>query len=236
MSVSKPRRQLKCSRCRHHGFVVPQKGHVRLCPFLQCGCWKCQLITQRTRLTVQQRNLSRVRRPGPPAAEDTSSTGPSPAQMLRPRAAEAAERSADTGDHPLDLRRKPEAGAEIPEMLTFTSTQLPSTFNGLPPPPFPPRPPRPPLPPPPPPSPPPSHPVIVCGLVGHFPSYYLCPHCDRPWLPPAGVNNTALCENVQQRAVQHQPDLGPDNDNKGHHPLSSSTTTGRHPAASVHTQ
>ncbi|KAK5854654.1 hypothetical protein PBY51_004832 [Eleginops maclovinus] len=53
-------RQPKCTRCRHHGIIVPQKGHVKSCPFLKCDCWKCCLITQRTRITAVQRNLKKV--------------------------------------------------------------------------------------------------------------------------------------------------------------------------------
>ncbi|KAI4818177.1 hypothetical protein KUCAC02_011536 [Chaenocephalus aceratus] len=34
-------RQPKCTRCRHHGIIVPQKGHVKSCPFVTCECWKC---------------------------------------------------------------------------------------------------------------------------------------------------------------------------------------------------
>ncbi|XP_056270049.1 doublesex- and mab-3-related transcription factor B1-like [Pseudoliparis swirei] len=49
-------RKPKCTRCRHHGIIIPQKGHVRFCPFVECGCCKCFLVTQRTRLTALQRS------------------------------------------------------------------------------------------------------------------------------------------------------------------------------------
>uniref|UniRef100_A0A3B4UA34 DM domain-containing protein n=1 Tax=Seriola dumerili TaxID=41447 RepID=A0A3B4UA34_SERDU len=54
-----PRRP-KCTRCRHHGIIVPQKGHMKYCPFLKCDCWKCYLITQRTQIATLQRNLKKA--------------------------------------------------------------------------------------------------------------------------------------------------------------------------------
>ncbi|XP_056149800.1 doublesex- and mab-3-related transcription factor B1-like [Lampris incognitus] len=64
MSASKERtptalRQPKCARCRHHGFVVPQKGHMKNCPFVDCICWKCYLVTQRTKIMALQRRMKR---------------------------------------------------------------------------------------------------------------------------------------------------------------------------------
>ncbi|KAG8004853.1 Doublesex-and mab-3-related transcription factor A2 [Nibea albiflora] len=59
-AASKQPRELKCTRCRHHGIIVPQKGHTKYCPFLSCDCWKCYLITQRSRIAALQRNLKRA--------------------------------------------------------------------------------------------------------------------------------------------------------------------------------
>ncbi|KAM7384659.1 hypothetical protein PAMA_011826 [Pampus argenteus] len=81
-AASQQPRQPKCTRCRHHGIIVPQKGHAKFCPFTKCDCWKCYLITQRTRITNLQRNVNRAQkkepRPGAsgvtPAAEWTSSS------------------------------------------------------------------------------------------------------------------------------------------------------------------
>uniref|UniRef100_A0A8C2Z3F8 DM domain-containing protein n=1 Tax=Cyclopterus lumpus TaxID=8103 RepID=A0A8C2Z3F8_CYCLU len=53
-------RKPKCTRCRHHGIIIPQKGHIRYCPFLKCDCCKCYLLTQRTRLTALQRSLKKA--------------------------------------------------------------------------------------------------------------------------------------------------------------------------------
>ncbi|XP_037329518.2 doublesex- and mab-3-related transcription factor B1-like [Pungitius pungitius] len=55
-----PLRVPKCTRCRHHGTIVPQKGHIRSCPFRACGCWKCCLITERTRVTALQRRMKKA--------------------------------------------------------------------------------------------------------------------------------------------------------------------------------
>lgn len=58
ITAEAPRRPT-CSRCRHHGIIVAQKGHYKRCPFSNCHCWKCHLITQRTQLTAIQRSLER---------------------------------------------------------------------------------------------------------------------------------------------------------------------------------
>ncbi|KAL3043435.1 hypothetical protein OYC64_003325 [Pagothenia borchgrevinki] len=69
-------RQPKCTRCRHHGIIVPQKGHVKSCPFVTCECWKCYLITQRTRITAVQRNLKKVpNKEQPPSAVKRQAEG-----------------------------------------------------------------------------------------------------------------------------------------------------------------
>ncbi|XP_029929847.1 doublesex and mab-3 related transcription factor 3, truncated-like [Myripristis murdjan] len=62
-------RQPKCARCRNHGILVPQKGHMRHCPFVSCSCWKCCLITQRTKIMALQRNLRRSAIGGQPCLD-----------------------------------------------------------------------------------------------------------------------------------------------------------------------
>ncbi len=137
--TEQPRRP-KCSRCRHHGIIVPQKGHMKYCPFLKCDCWKCYLITQRTRITALQRNLKKAQnkeqRPscaqpgvgvGKPAAEGTCSAsapegGARPSAtsgLMCPPSGGAPERAAATTTNttttawsPLDLRSRPAAGGE----------------------------------------------------------------------------------------------------------------------------
>lgn len=51
-----PTRKPTCTRCRHHGIIVQRKGHMKFCPYLNCGCWRCFLITQRTRITALHRS------------------------------------------------------------------------------------------------------------------------------------------------------------------------------------
>nr|XP_040044188.1 doublesex- and mab-3-related transcription factor B1-like [Gasterosteus aculeatus aculeatus] len=79
-----PPRVPKCTRCRHHGTVVPLKGHSGSCPFRACGCWKCGLVTQRTRITAVQRRMKiapddprdRERRPDARAAATRATPAP----------------------------------------------------------------------------------------------------------------------------------------------------------------
>ncbi|KAI4885197.1 hypothetical protein NFI96_016655, partial [Prochilodus magdalenae] len=47
----------KCVRCRNHGFAVELKGHSGKCQFLACACWKCSLITERTKIMAKQRGI-----------------------------------------------------------------------------------------------------------------------------------------------------------------------------------
>ncbi|KAM9500914.1 uncharacterized protein Hap1MRO34_006756 [Clarias gariepinus] len=55
MEHVRSRRSPKCARCRNHGFSVPLRGHAGRCRFARCDCWKCALITERTRITARQR-------------------------------------------------------------------------------------------------------------------------------------------------------------------------------------
>ncbi|XP_062291390.1 epiplakin [Scomber scombrus] len=84
-----PRRP-KCTRCRHHGIVVPQKGHMKFCPFVDCDCWKCYLIKQRTRLTALQRNLNRPQNKPQKKEQRAGASGVKPAGERTPEGSTAA--------------------------------------------------------------------------------------------------------------------------------------------------
>ncbi|XP_044027537.1 doublesex- and mab-3-related transcription factor B1-like [Siniperca chuatsi] len=224
-AAEKPR-QPKCTRCRHHGIIVPQKGHMKYCPFLKCDCWKCYLITQRTRITVLQRGLKRTQNkeqrpcaPGKPTAEGTCSAsapdgGARPSStpgLTCPPSGAAPEPVAANAWRPLDLRIRPAAGGEdvagldSRKVLPFASSEegpcRPTPFNG------------------------PYFgefgqtaplPVIhfPFRMSGHYPSSYACPNflLNMPWLPPvpAGLYNDGLCgplmfPHFQSGAVHYPP-------------------------------
>ncbi|XP_073339244.1 uncharacterized protein [Pagrus major] len=127
-SVAQPRKPT-CTRCRHHGIIVPRKGHVKLCPFLECSCWRCYLITQRTRITALHRSQGGGQHP----PQDTEQHPCARTSEVRPKAEGTGSGSApDGGAHqsatptgilicqpsggaaaaagrPLDLRSRPAA-------------------------------------------------------------------------------------------------------------------------------
>lgn len=109
MSSKLDNREPKCNRCRHHGVIVPLKGHMRRCPFLNCGCWKCNLITQRTRITAIERSLraeSKEQRTDGAGAASSSNTGVGSYQ------ANTAPKPVAASTRPLDLRRAAPARVE----------------------------------------------------------------------------------------------------------------------------
>lgn len=65
----------KCARCRHHGIIVPKKGHTKICPFLKCQCWKCYLITERTKIAALQREMKRAMKETRPGARRVNAQG-----------------------------------------------------------------------------------------------------------------------------------------------------------------
>uniref|UniRef100_A0A3P9DKV0 DM domain-containing protein n=1 Tax=Maylandia zebra TaxID=106582 RepID=A0A3P9DKV0_9CICH len=65
----------KCARCRHHGIIVPKKGHTKICPFLKCQCWKCYLITERTKIAALQREMKRAVKETRPGARRVNAQG-----------------------------------------------------------------------------------------------------------------------------------------------------------------
>lgn len=119
----------KCSRCRHHGIIVPLKGHMKWCPFRSCVCWKCHLITQRTRITtLQRRAKSTEQRPAGEgtcgaSALDGGAHRPATSGLTDPPLGEAPERAATSASCPLDLRSRPAARGDNVTPLSLASSE-----------------------------------------------------------------------------------------------------------------
>ncbi|OUC49297.1 DM DNA binding domain protein, partial [Trichinella nativa] len=55
-------RNPKCARCGVHARHMeppPLKGHKKVCPYQECACYKCQLVTQRRSVMARQIHLRR---------------------------------------------------------------------------------------------------------------------------------------------------------------------------------
>lgn len=119
----------KCSRCRHHGIIVPLKGHMKRCPFLSCVCWKCYLITQRTRITtLQRRAKSKEQRPAGEgtcgaSALDGGAHQPATSGLTDLPSGEAPERAATSASCLLDLRSRPAARGDNVTPLPLASSE-----------------------------------------------------------------------------------------------------------------
>ncbi|XP_041665317.1 doublesex- and mab-3-related transcription factor 1-like [Cheilinus undulatus] len=196
---AEPSRQPKCSRCRHHGLIVPQKGHSKVCPFLHCDCWKCDLVTERTRI---QRNLKTAhnkekcpredaghRAPAAASAPDVCAhpSGTSGQQSAPSGGLPWSERDAMNAERPLDLRTRPADGGLTVTGQESRNGQLYTSREEGPCAPF---------------SGPcavefeqtPPLPVIhfPFGMSRHYSSSYnLCPNIvlNMPWMPPLPVGS-----------------------------------------------
>ncbi|KAM6903848.1 doublesex- and mab-3-related transcription factor 1-like [Lycodopsis pacificus] len=214
-------RKPKCTRCRTHGIIVPQKGHVKCCPFLNCDCCKCYIITQRSRSTALQRSLKKASKnpqnkeqrlgvhtavsAGKPAAEETCSTVAPDEEGLSAAFCTdgATERAAANRSKPA-AGGQTSAGLDSGEVVPFTSSEEePRTrfnapyFGGFG----------------------PAAPLPVLGvpwMPGYPSGYGPCPNLllNRPWWPPVptGLYNNGLrgpLMYLQPAAPHHPPPPGP---------------------------
>nr|XP_020452985.1 doublesex- and mab-3-related transcription factor B1-like isoform X1 [Monopterus albus] len=220
VSAAEKPRQPKCTRCRYHGIIVPQKGHMKRCPFLKCGCCKCNLVTERTRIATLQRNLKRAENAVIRIKSQNKQQRPcdhTAVSLRNPADEGACAFSATDGDvglsevaeAPLDLRCKPAAGREHVAgldsrcVLPFPSSEGWCTsfsapyISEL------------------------GQPVPLPFI--HFPfgvpsyclsSYVPCPNVmlSVPWLPPVpaglcedGLQGPLILPQIQQGAVHHSP-------------------------------
>ncbi|KAK5971242.1 DM DNA binding domain protein [Trichostrongylus colubriformis] len=51
-----------CQKCGQHGQKSRLKGHKRLCPFKDCPCAKCQVVSERQKLMADQIKIRRRQR------------------------------------------------------------------------------------------------------------------------------------------------------------------------------
>ncbi|KAE9419492.1 hypothetical protein Angca_004329, partial [Angiostrongylus cantonensis] len=51
-----------CQKCGQHGRKSRLKGHKRICPFKECKCAKCQVVSERQKLMADQIKIRRRQR------------------------------------------------------------------------------------------------------------------------------------------------------------------------------
>ncbi|XP_036948587.1 doublesex- and mab-3-related transcription factor B1-like isoform X2 [Acanthopagrus latus] len=195
-----PTRQPTCTRCRHHGIIVQRKGHMKFCPYLKCGCWRCFLITQRTRITALHRSQGGDRLPPQdterqpcaqtgevrPAVEGTvSGSAPdggapqsaTPQLLISQPSGGAAAAAAAAAGAPPDLRGRPAAvdGGLAASASTEERSDAPNVARFGP-----------------------TAPLPVIHFPFHWPSSFAsCPdlmfNIPRAPAVPAGLYNNPLC-------------------------------------------
>lgn len=60
--VSYTKRVPNCQKCGQHNRKSRLKGHKRVCPFKDCNCAKCQVVTERQKLMADQIKIRRRQR------------------------------------------------------------------------------------------------------------------------------------------------------------------------------
>ncbi|VDK55336.1 unnamed protein product [Anisakis simplex] len=61
-TVSYTKRVPNCQKCGQHGRKSRLKGHKRICPYRDCNCAKCQVVSERQKLMADQIKIRRRQR------------------------------------------------------------------------------------------------------------------------------------------------------------------------------